>query len=114
MSNYEFSINLNLALYFIERIRQAKRYINLSGPYVANIATMARDSFEINVIRIHSVLDKSLEFQKFKPSLDWAKFSRLRNLLAHEAHPERAKDALSEITKEIDVLEDLIVEMLVN
>ena len=57
MSLYEFSISYSHILFFIERIRRAKTIAVLTGPYVNNLALMAKDSIRMNIIRLHSAID---------------------------------------------------------
>jgi len=84
MSVYEFQISFSYILFFIERIRRARKIASLSGPYVSNIALMARDSIRMNLIRLHSAIALGDDYKALREQFSWVEFNKLRNDLAHE------------------------------
>jgi len=112
MSLYEFSISYSHILFFIERIRRAKTIAALTGPYVNNLALMARDSIRMNIIRLHSAIALSNDYETLRGQFSWVEFNKLRNDLAHQIDEPNETASIEAIEVVVPKIEAYVLTVL--
>ena len=112
MSIYEFTISYSHILFFIERIRRAKTIAVLTGPYINNLALMAKDSIRMNIIRLHSAIALSDDYEALRAQFSWVEFNKLRNDLAHQIDEPNETTSIEAIDVVVPKIEAFVLKVL--